>query len=129
VGFGISTAAQAAAMSRLSDDSTMSPRVDVNESEKAYTVKADMPGARKEDVKVSIENQRVSIEAEVRREEEKQAGENVFVAERTVRKYLRSFLLPTEIDEGAADARMEDGVLTLALPKKQAAAAKRLTIQ
>jgi HSP20 family protein len=125
----IAPVAQAAALSRISEDGTISPRIDISENEKAYTIKAEMPGAKKEDVKVSIDGQRVTIEADVKREEEKREGENAVMTERTVRKYVRSFMLPTEVDDSAADARLEDGILTLTLPKKQAAAAKRLTIQ
>jgi HSP20 family protein len=125
----IAPVAQAAALSRLSEDGTVGPRIDISENEKAYTVNAEMPGAKKEDMKVSVDGQRITIEAEVKREEEKREGENVVMAERTVRKYMRSFLLPAEVDDSAAEARLEDGILTLTLPKKQAAAAKRLTIQ
>jgi HSP20 family protein len=125
----IAPVAQAAAMSRLSEDGTTSPRIDISENDKEYTLKAEMPGAKKEDIKVSIDGQRVTIESEVKREEEKREGENVVMSERSVRKYMRSFLLPTEVDYRAADARLEDGILSLTLPKKQAAAAKRLTIQ
>jgi HSP20 family protein len=125
----IAPAAQAAALSRLSDEGSVSPRIDISENDQAYIVKAEMPGVKKEDVKVSIDNQRVTIEAEVKREEEKREGENLVIAERSVRKYMRSFLLPTEVDESAAEARLEDGILTLTLPKKQAAAAKRLSVQ
>lgn len=125
----IAPVAQAAALSRLGEDGTGSPRIDVSESENAYAIKAEMPGVKKEDVKVSIDGPRVTIEAEVKREDEKREGENVVMSERSVRKYLRSFLLPTEVDDSAAAARLEDGILALTLPKKQAAAAKRLTIQ
>jgi HSP20 family protein len=125
----IAPVAQAAAMSRFSEDSTISPRIDVSENDKAYAIKAEMPGVKKEDVKVSIDGPRVTIEAEVKREEQKPEGENVVMSERSVRKYVRSFLLPTDVDDSAADARLEDGILALTLPKKQAAAAKRLTIQ
>jgi HSP20 family protein len=125
----IAPVAQAAALSRFSEEGTVSPRVDISENEQAYIVKAEMPGVKKEDVKVSIENQRVTIEAEVKHEEEKKEGENVVIAERSARKYMRSFLLPAEVDDSAAEARLEDGILSLTLPKKQAAAAKRLTVQ
>jgi HSP20 family protein len=125
----IAPAAQAAAFSRFSEEGTMSPRVDISENDQAYMVKAEMPGVKKEDVKVSIENQRVTIEAEVKHEEEKKEGDNVVIAERSARKYMRSFLLPAEVDDSAAEARLEDGILTLTVPKKQAAAAKRLTVQ
>jgi HSP20 family protein len=122
-------AAQAAALARLSDEGVISPRINIIETDKAYQVQAELPGVKKEDVKVAIESQRVTIEAETKHEEEKKEGENVVYAERTARKFMRSFLLPTEVDESTADAKLEDGVLTLTLPKKQASAAKRLTVQ
>jgi HSP20 family protein len=125
----ITPVAQAAALSRLSEDGITSPRIDISDNDKAFTVKAEMPGVKKEDIKVSIDGQRVSIEADVKRDEQKREGENLVVAERVTGKYMRSFLLPAEVDESAAEARIEDGVLTLTLPKKQAAAAKRLTVQ
>jgi HSP20 family protein len=125
----LAPAAQAAALSRLSEEGVISPRINVIETDKAYQVQAELPGVKKEDVKVSIENQRVTIEAETKQEEEKKEGENVVYAERSARKFVRSFLLPTEVDDAAADAKLEDGVLTLTLPKKQANAAKRLTVQ
>jgi HSP20 family protein len=122
-------AAQAAALSRWPEEGISSPRVNVIENDKAYQVQAEMPGVKKEDVKVSIENQRVTIEAESKHEDEQKEGENVVYAERTARKFMRSFMLPTEVDDATADAKLEDGVLKLTLPKKQASAAKRLTIQ
>jgi HSP20 family protein len=122
-------AAQAAAMSRWPEEGTSSPRLNVTEDEKSFQVQAEMPGVKKEDVKVSIDRQRVTIEAETRQEQEKREGENLVYAERTARKFMRSFMLPTEVDDAGADARLEDGVLSLSLPKKQAGGAKRLTIQ
>lgn len=121
-------AAQAAALSRWPEEGISSPRLNVTESEKSFEVQAEMPGVKKEDVKVAIDKQRVTIEAETRHTEEKREGESVVYAERTARKFMRSFMLPTDVDDAGADARLEDGILTLTLPKKQASAAKRLTI-
>jgi HSP20 family protein len=122
-------AAQAAALSRWPEESISSPRLNVIENEKSFQVQAEMPGVKKEDIKVAIENQRVTIEGESKHEEEKREGENVVYAERSARKFMRSFMLPTEVDDATADAKLEDGVLTLTLPKKQTSAAKRLTVQ
>ena len=122
-------AAQAAALSRWPEEGISSPRLNVTETEKSFQVQAEMPGVKKEDVKVAIDKQRVTIEAETKHTEEKREGENVVYAERTARKFMRSFMLPTDVDEATADAKLEDGILTLTLPKKQASAAKRLTIQ
>jgi HSP20 family protein len=122
-------AAQAAALSRWPEEGISSPRLNVTENDKSFIVQAEMPGVKKEDVKVAIDNQRVTIEAEARHEEEQREGDNVVYAERTARKFMRSFLLPTDVDDATADAKLEDGVLTLTLPKKQGGSAKRLTIQ
>lgn len=111
------------------DSSAVSPRIDVIETSSGYEVTADLPGVAKNDVKVSVDGQRVTIEAEVRRETERKEGETVMHAERIVRNYARSFELPHEVDDAQAVARLEHGVLTLTLPKKQAAQSRLLTIQ
>ncbi|MBC7456138.1 MAG: Hsp20/alpha crystallin family protein [Massilia sp.] len=104
------------------------PSLDVTENEKSFQVQIEMPGVKKEDVKVAIDRQRVSIEAESRHEETQREGESVLYTERTARKFMRSFALPAEVDDAGAEARMEDGVLTLTLPKKLGSEGKRLTI-
>ncbi len=111
------------------DNGAFSPRIDVVETEAGYQVEADLPGVSKNDVKVSVDGQRVTIEAEVRRESERKEGETVVHAERVVRKYARSFELPHEVDDAQANAKLENGVLMLSLPKKQASQSRLLTIQ
>ena len=110
-------------------EAAFSPRIDVIENDKGYQIEADLPGVAKNDLIVSVDGQRVTIEAEVRRETERKEGETVMHAERVVRKYARSFELPVEVDDAQAVAKLEHGVLTLTLPKKQAAQSRRLTIQ
>jgi HSP20 family protein len=104
------------------------PRLDVTENDKAYEVQAELPGVKKEDVKVAIDGQRVTIEAECQQANEQRQGEQVVYSERSARKYQRSFTLPSEVDDGNAAARLEDGVLMLTLPKRAGGAARRLTI-
>jgi HSP20 family protein len=116
-------------MSQAPGEGVGSPRLNVVETDHAFEVQAEMPGVKKEDVKVAIENQRVSIEGECRVDEQQREGENVVYSERGVRKFVRTFTLPADVDESAAQARLEDGVLQLTLPKKQGGAATRLTIQ
>ena len=106
-----------------------SPRIDVTENERSYQIEADLPGVTKNDLKVSVDGPRVTIEAEVRRETEHKEGESVIHTERVVRKYARSFELPHEVDDAQAAAKLEHGVLRLTLPKKQAAASRLLQIQ
>jgi HSP20 family protein len=104
-------------------------KMDVKEDDKAYTVHADLPGVKKEDIHVSIEGNTVAITAETRSESEQKEGEKVLKRERSYGKVFRSFALASEIDEAASSARYNDGVLELVLPKKTAAASKRLTVE
>ena len=103
-------------------------KLDVKESNGDYTVQAEMPGVRKEDIQVQIDGNRVAIAAEVKREAEKKEGERVLRSERYYGSIARSFTLANEIDEARATAKFEDGVLVLTLPKKAAPASKRLQI-
>jgi len=103
-------------------------RMDVSEDDKSYMVKAELPGVKKEDVHVSIDGNRVSISAEVKREKEEKSGEKVIRSERYFGQVQRSFTLQSDIDEGRAEAKFTDGVLNLSLPKRAPASARRLTI-
>ena len=117
------------ALSQWPAEGTVSPRLNVSETDKAFEVQAELPGVKKEDVKVAVEHQRVTIEGETKREQEQREGENVLYTERSASKFVRSFMLPVEVDEASAEARMENGILTLTLPKKQGSAATRISIQ
>ncbi|MEQ1602223.1 MAG: Hsp20/alpha crystallin family protein [Methylophilaceae bacterium] len=103
-------------------------KIDVKEDDKGYTVHADIPGVKKEDIHVTIEGNQVSISAEVKQEKEVKEGERVLRSERFYGKAERSFSLANELDEGASEAKYSDGVLELALPKKATTTAKKLTI-
>jgi len=104
-------------------------KVDVAEKNGAYTVTAELPGVKKEDIQVSIDGAEVTLTAEVKREREVTEDERVLHTERTFGKATRSFTLPQEVDEAKAEAKFRDGVLELTLPKKAAAARKQVTIQ
>lgn len=104
-------------------------RMDVSETPQAYTVKADIPGVQKEDIKVSIEGSQVSISAESRSGKEEKEGETVVRSERSYGRQSRSFTLGSEIDDAKASARYENGVLELTLPKRGGGSgAKHLSI-
>ncbi|ODT34895.1 MAG: heat-shock protein Hsp20 [Lautropia sp. SCN 70-15] len=103
-------------------------KVEVKESNGDYTVQAEMPGVKKEDINVQIDGNRVAISAEVKRESEQKEGERVLRSERYYGAVARSFTLASEVDESKATASFEDGVLRLTLPKKAAPSAKRLQI-
>ncbi|WP_019142680.1 Hsp20/alpha crystallin family protein [Noviherbaspirillum massiliense] len=104
-------------------------RMDVSENEQAYTVKAEVPGAKKEDIKIAIEGNVVSIQAEVKEEKEAKGAGNMVRSERFYGQQSRSFALPQEVDDASAEAKYQDGILTLTLPKKQGGGRKQLTVQ
>lgn len=103
-------------------------KLDVSEDDKAYKVHAELPGVKKEDIKVTVDGNVVSIAAEVKREKEKKEGEKVVHSERYFGSLTRSFTLDGDVDESAAQARYNDGVLELVLPKKASKSARQITI-
>jgi HSP20 family protein len=107
---------------------TRSPALDVSETEQAYTVKLDLPGVAKEDVKIAIEGRQISVQASSSQRSDKQEGERVLYAERLLASYARSFTLPLEVDQAESSARLEHGVLTLQLAKRSATKASQLTV-
>jgi HSP20 family protein len=103
-------------------------RLDVAENDKTYTVKAEIPGVKKEDIKVSIDGNQVSISAEVKKEKEEKEGSKVIRSERYYGSVSRSFSLAQDVDEGGAQAKYDDGVLVLTLPKKPGGSLKSITV-
>lgn len=103
-------------------------KLDVAESGDAYQVAADMPGVKKEDIKVSVDGNVVRISAESKKETEEKKGDQVLRSERYYGMLERSFTLDSDIDEGKVEAKYADGVLKLKLPKKAATAARRIAI-
>jgi HSP20 family protein len=104
-------------------------KMDVTETENGYLVHSEMPGVKKEDIDVAIENNLVTITAEVKRELEKKEGDRLLRSERYFGNIYRSFTLPAELDESACEAKYDNGVLELKLVTKAAAPGKRLAIQ
>jgi len=104
-------------------------KMDVSEDDKAYTVHAEIPGVSKEDIHVTIDGNQVAISAEIKNEKEVKEGEKVLRSERYYGKVSRAFTLGQDVDEAAAQAKYDNGVLELRLPKQIAAKAKRLNIQ
>ncbi len=107
---------------------TASPALDVTESAAAWTVKLDLPGVAKEDVKVAIDGNQVSVQAQVRQDSERSEGDRIVYRERTAGSYARRFTLPAEVDQSQSAARLDNGVLTLTLGKRSAAASAHLTV-
>lgn len=92
-------------------------RIDVQEAGPDYIVHADIPGCRKDAIQVHIEANRVTVSAEVRQEDRQVEDGKLIHAERYAGQVSRVFKLPQDIDQSAAKARYQDGVLVLTLPK------------
>lgn len=104
-------------------------KMDIAESESNYTVKAEIPGAKKEDIKVDIDGNQVSIYAETKSEKEEKKGESYLRRECYQGQQYRCFTLAHDVDDTKAEAKYENGVLELTLPKKTGSVSKKLTIQ
>lgn len=104
------------------------PSLDVVETERGYDVSVDLPGVAKEDVKITIEGRQVKLDAQAQSEPGRKDGERLIYRERAASRYARSLTLPEELDQEASQARLVNGVLTLSLAKKRAAAARQVPI-
>jgi HSP20 family protein len=115
-------------ISESARDSFEPIRLEVSEDANAYRVAAQIPGVKKEDIQVSVDDNEVSISAEIKRETAAQEGERLLHSERFYGKTHRSFTLAENIDEANVSAKYTDGILHLVLPKKAPASAKRIAI-
>ncbi len=112
-----------------SQPSTQQARMDVTEDDGAYNVRAEIPGVSKDDISVTIDGNQVAISAEVKHSHEDKQGEKVLRSERFYGKVYRAFSLARDVDEASAQAKYNEGVLELRLPKKAVVSAKKLSIQ
>jgi HSP20 family protein len=104
-------------------------KIDVTENDSAYTVRAEIPGVKKEDVKVQVEGNRVSIGCETKQEKEQKEGERVIYRECNQGSSYRTFTLGSDVDDTKAEAKYENGTLELTLPKKEGKTAKRIEVK
>jgi HSP20 family protein len=104
------------------------PVCDIYETEKEIMVKAELPGVKKENVSVSIENNLLTLYGE-RKFEEETKKENYHRVERTYGEFMRSFTLPAFVDNAKIQAEFKDGILTLTLPKLEEAKPKQIEVK
>ena len=104
-------------------------KVDVAETPAAYTVWAELPGVPKDDIHVTVEGNVVTLRAEVKQEDRQTDGERLLRSERYVGALTRSFQMPVDLDDAAAKAKFDNGVLQLTLPKKVAVAGQRVKVE
>lgn len=93
------------------------PRVDISESANGYEVRADIPGVRKEDLRVTLQDGVLTIQGE-RHQEQKEDTERLHRVERVYGSFSRSFHLPDDADAAAMQATAKDGQLTVSVPRR-----------
>jgi HSP20 family protein len=103
------------------------PAVDVLEGKDKLTVKAELPGFRREDLDVSVQDNNLVISGQRKSEEEQKDGE-FYRSERFYGKFHRSISLPYSVDTTTIEAKYRDGVLTITLPKSEQAKAKQIQV-
>ncbi len=103
-------------------------KIDVKENGNNYTVSAEIPGVRKEDIHVTIEGGMVMVRAEIKQEDAHKDDKSLR-NERYFGSVLRGIQLPQDVDQAQAKAKYDNGVLTLTLPKKQGSGSQKLRIE
>ncbi|HMP83409.1 MAG TPA: Hsp20/alpha crystallin family protein [Verrucomicrobiota bacterium] len=103
------------------------PAIDVFEGKDAFTVKAELPGMKKEDIDVSLHDGMLSISGE-RKAESKHEDAEVYRSERYVGRFQRTVALPAPVAADKVNAQYKDGVLTIALPKTEEAKPKHIDV-
>lgn len=103
--------------------------VDIREDSDHFYVEAELPGYKKEEVDITLENQTLTISAE-RRFENKPDGQkgDLLLHERRYSRFLRSFTLPPTVDEGSVNAKLQDGVLTLTITKREETKPRKIKV-
>ncbi len=104
-----------------------SPSFDVTENKDAYVFKADVPGVKPEEIEITTQGNQIRI-AGKRENEHETKSETVYTYERQYGSFSRSFTLPDGADINLAKSELKDGVLTLVVPKKPSAQAKKIEI-
>jgi HSP20 family protein len=105
-----------------------SPRVDIVETENEFTIKAEIPDVKKEDVKVTVDNGVLTIRGE-RKQEKEEKNKKLHRIERYYGSFTRSFTLPDNVDETKIGASFKDGMLNLQIPKTEASKPKAIEVK
>lgn len=107
----------------------MVPAIDVHETENEYLVSAELPGMKKEDIKVSIQNGVLSINAESKQESKVDKDGRIIRQERRYGSLVRTLSLGSEVKDDSVKAEYKDGVLKLCIPKKEEAKPKVIDVK
>lgn len=104
------------------------PRIDISEDDDSINVDVEAPGMKKEDLKISMQDNILTISGEKKNESEEKKGKNYYRSERIFGSFQRSFTLPAEIDRDKTEAKFEDGVLKINIAKAHAKNSHERTI-
>lgn len=105
-----------------------SPLVDITEDEKEYVIKAELPEVKKEDIKLNVQDDVLTITGE-RKYEKEEKGKKYHRVERSYGSFLRSFTLPENADGTKVSAEYKDGLLMVRLPKSEKAKPKSIEVK
>ncbi len=106
---------------------TWTPPVDIQETDDSYRLQAELPGLGKDDIQITIENNVLRLTGE-RKWEKDVKKENYHRIERTYGSFSRSFALPHQVSSDKVEAKFENGVLSVVVPKAETAKPRRITI-
>ena len=120
-------------MRRLKEDDGASfvdwaPALDVEETDKEYLIKADLPAIKKDDVKIAIDHGMLTLEGE-RKHEKEEKGRKFHRVERSYGRFMRRLELPMDVDEQKVAAEFKEGVLNVHLPKAASAKPRAIDVK
>jgi HSP20 family protein len=110
------------------ESNVWAPRLDISETDKAFVVKADLPGVDPKDVEINIRDGVLTVQGE-KKEQKEEKHKNYHRIERFFGEFYRSIPLPTGVDEANVQATSAKGVLTLTIPKKPEAQPKKIVVK
>lgn len=112
----------------LADMETTAPAIEISEDKNDVLVKAELPGMKKEDLEINVEERLLTIRGEKKKEEERK-GEGYFYSERSYGAFERCIEIPRDVQSDKAHASFKDGVLEVRLPKTEEAKRKEVKVK
>lgn len=113
--------------SGLYDGVDFIPHCELKETNQEYIARFDVPGVKKNELKIEVDGNRLTVRGE-RKSEKKETDERHYFAESAYGSFMRTFTLPFRIEEAKVDAHYEDGVLTIKIPKTEVSKAKEIAV-
>lgn len=104
------------------------PSMDISETDNQFLISAELPGMKKEDININLENRRLTISGE-RKFEQKEDGETYHRVETRYGSFSRSFQLPNSVDEESVQAKYEDGLLKITIDKTEDKVKKQIEVK